>query len=562
MIKTSAHLSLSKSEQFELSQEAARYPFWTLQDRQICDIALLLNGGFAPLYNFMDRANYTSVLETMRLKNGALFPIPITLDVSRKFINSQTTGDKITLRDKESFAIAILTLTDIWEPDFKNEAQLAYATQDHEHPAVNYLFNISNPIYIAGQLQAISHIRYIDYVKYRHTPEQLRAEFKRRGWKKITAFQTRNPVHSAHIDLTKKAMQEHDTNLLLHPVTGITKQGDIDYHTRVRCYQHALKHYPKKSVMLSLLPLAMRMGGPREAIMHAIIRKNFGCTHMIVGRDHASPGKNKTGEPFYGKFEAQELLNKYAQEIGIKAVAFDHMVYHPQKKKNIFLSEVQAGEKTLSISGTKLREILNRGDPIPEWFTLPEIAEELQKVYLPLKKRGFTVFFTGLSGSGKSTLAHALITKLREHCRPQITLLDGDIVRTHLSSELSFSPEHRSINVRRIGYVASEITKNSGIAICAPIAPYEKDRQFNRQLISQYGGYIEVYISTPIEVCEKRDTKGFYLQARENLTKEFTGISAPYQNPTNAEVVIDTSDIEVSDAVDKIYNKVEELGYI
>ncbi len=552
----------STDEHKELLREAALHPFWTLSDRQICDIELLLNGGFAPLSNFMRRADYESVLKTMRLTDGSLYPIPVTLDVSQKFIAPLSEGDVITLRNHESFAIATMTLSEIWEPDRTREMELVYATQDRAHPAVAYLSGVSNPIYVAGQLQSIDPTLHTDYRRYRHTPRQLRAEFERRNWKKVVAFQTRNPMHRAHIALTEKAMRDHDAKLLLHPVVGMTKPGDVDHYTRVRCYQHVLGHYPQDSVMLSLLPLAMRMGGPREALWHGIIRKNFGCTHIIVGRDHAGPGRDSLGKPFYGEFEAQRALVKHAPEIGIEAVPFDHMIYQPAKKKYVFMSEIEPGEKTLSISGTALREILVRGEAIPEWFTLPQIAAELHRTYPPLKQRGFTVFFTGLSGSGKSTLAKALEIKLCEHGRSNITLLDGDVVRTHLSSELTFSHEHRSINVRRIGYVASEITKNGGIAICAPIAPYENDRKANRELISGCGGYLEVYLSTPLEVCEKRDTKGFYLRARENLTHNFTGITDPYETPVNPEIVVDTTDLSVNEAVDRIYAKLESLGYL
>ncbi len=554
--------SPSEAKRTELTKEAINYPFWTLSERQICDIELLLNGGLAPLAGFMNRADYESVLETMRLADGNLYPIPVTLDISREFIAPLSPGDKITLRNREGFAIAILTLSEIWEPDPAREAQLVYATQNRSHPAVNYLFTTSHSVYVSGELQKIFGIYHVDYREYRHTPTELRAEFKRKNWEKVVAFQTRNPMHLAHIALTEKAMQEHDANLLLHPAVGMTKPGDVDYYTRARCYQHVLGHYPKGSVMLSLLPLAMRMGGPREALWHGIIRKNYGCTHIIVGRDHAGPGKDNTGKPFYGEFEAQHALIKHAPEIGIEAAAFDHMVYHPQKKKYIFMSEVQTREKTLSISGTELRALLDRGSPIPEWFTLPRIAEELRRTHPPLKEHGFTVFFTGLSGAGKSTLAQALRVKLCERCRPDITLLDGDVVRSHLSSELTFSHEHRSLNVRRIGYVASEVTKNRGIAICAPIAPYEEDRKTNRELISRYGGYIEVYVSTPLEVCEKRDTKGLYLRARENLTHHFTGIDDAYEIPTSPEVVIDTSHAGIEESVDKIYAKIKALGYI
>ena len=546
-----------------LNAEALKHPFWTLNERQLCDIELLLNGGLAPLSTFMNRKDYEAVLDTMRLADGSFYPMPVSLDVSRRFIERLSPGDKITLRNHENFAIAIMTLTDIWEPDFAREAQDVFKTQDRSHPGVNYLFSQSNPVYISGTLQKVSDVHYVDYQLYRHTPDELKAEFKRRNWDKVVAFQTRNPMHLAHITLTRKALDEiNGAGLLLHPVVSTAKPGDVDYHTRMRCYEHALEHYPPNSTILSLLPLAMRMGGPREALWHGMIRKNYGCTHMIIGRDHAGPGKSADGKPFYDEFEAQQTLLEHATKVGITPVAFDHVVYQPQKKEYLFMKDVKPGETTLSISGTELRAMLDHNDPIPEWFTPPQIAEELRRAIPPLKQRGFTVFFTGLSGSGKSTLAKNLVVKLREAGRYNITLLDGDVVRTHLSSELTFSKEHRSLNVQRIGYVASEITKNRGVAICAPIAPYEHDRLTNRNLISQYGGYVEVYLSTPLEICEQRDTKGLYLRARENLEHHFTGINDPYETPVNPEVIIDTTDLGIDEAVEQIYAKIEALGYI
>ena len=550
------------SERRELVREAASYPFWTLSERQACDLELLLDGAFAPLSSFMDRADYESVLDAMRLADGSLYPIPVTLDVSRRFIAPLSEGDKITLRNREGFAVALLTLSEIWEPDLAREMEQVYTTRDRSHPAVAYLSATTHPIYVAGRLQSVCPAPHIDYRRYRHTPRELRAEFTRKNWERVLAFQPRDLVHCMHLALTRQAMNRHDARLLLHPSVGVTEPGETDRYTRMRCYRHVLDRYPRDSAMLSLLPLAVRKGGPREALWHGIIEKNYGCTHLLVGRNHAGAGKDEFGKPFYGEFEAQRTLIEYAPEIGIEAVPIDRMVYQPQKERYVLMSDVEPGEKTLSISDRELHAILERGEPIPEWFTLPQVAAELRATYPPLKERGFTVFFTGLSGSGKSTLAKALQIKLHECARSKISLLDGDVVRTHLSSELGFSREHRSINVRRIGYVASEITKNGGIAICAPIAPYENDRKANRELISRRGGYIEVYVSTSLEVCEIRDTKGLYSKARANLIRNFTGISDPYEAPSDAEIVIDTTDLDVDLAVDRIYARIAELGYL
>ena len=551
-----------KKAENKLKEEYLNYTYWTLNDRQICDLELILNGGFEPLNGFLGKRDFESVINDLRLENGALWPIPITLDVSIEFAELLSNGDSITLKDKEGFSLAIMEISDIWEPDRAKEATLVFGTNDDKHPGVNHLLNESNPIYIGGNLKCIDLPHHYDYKNLRNSPKALKKKFQEMGWNKIVAFQTRNPLHRAHVEMTLKAIKELDANLLIHPVVGMTKPGDVDHYTRVRCYNHVLDRYPDNSAILSLLPLAMRMGGPREALLHAIIRKNYGCTHLIVGRDHAGPGNDKNGKPFYGPYDAQNIIEKYKDEIGIQMVPFKFLVYLPDQDSYKPIDEVPDGVNYKTISGSELRKHLDEGTNIPEWFTYKEVAKELQRSNPPKEKRGFTIFFTGLSGSGKSTLANGLMVKLLENGNRPVTLLDGDIVRTHLSSELGFSKEHRSLNVRRIGFVASEITKNKGIAICAPIAPYKKDRRSNRDLISKLGGYIEIHVSTSIEKCEERDAKGLYKLAREGVIKEFTGISDPYEAPENAEVVIDSSGIKPEKLVDKIYNQIHELGYI
>ena len=546
----------------KLKEEWLGYPSWTLNDRQICDLELILNGSFEPLNGFLGKKDFESVINDLRLENGTLWPIPITLDVSIEFADLLSNGDSITLKDKEGFSLAIMEISDIWEPDRSKEATLVFGTNDDKHPGVNHLLNESNPIYIGGNLKCIDLPHHYDYKNLRHSPKALKKKFQEMGWDKIVAFQTRNPLHRAHVEMTLKAIKELDANLLIHPVVGMTKPGDVDHYTRVRCYNHVLDRYPDNSAILSLLPLAMRMGGPREALLHAIIRKNYGCTHLIVGRDHAGPGNDKNGKPFYGPYDAQNIIEKYKDEIGIQMVPFKFLVYLPDQDSYRPIDEVPDGVNYKTISGSELRKHLDEGTNIPEWFTYKEVAKELQRSNPPKEERGFTIFFTGLSGSGKSTLANGLMVKLLENGNRPVTLLDGDIVRTHLSSELGFSKEHRSLNVRRIGFVASEITKNKGIAICAPIAPYKKDRRSNRDLISKLGGYIEVHVSTSIEKCEERDAKGLYKLAREGVIKEFTGISDPYEAPENAEIVIDSSGVKPEKLVDKIYNQIHELGYI
>jgi sulfate adenylyltransferase len=415
---------------------------------------------------------------------------------------------------------------------------------------------------VGGTIEGIQLPEHHDFLDLRHTPKELRQQFIRLGWKKIVAFQTRNPMHRAHFELTFRAAKEVEANLLIHPVVGMTKPDDVDHYTRVRCYQSLLSHYPKNTTFLSLLPLAMRIGGPREAILHAIIRKNYGCTHLIVGRDHAGPGKDLKGKFFYGPYDAQEMLRKYENELDIAMVPFKMMVYVEGLDQYVPVDEVPESTTTLNISGTELRSRLAKGSDIPKWFTFPEVASELRRTYPPRNSQGFTVFFTGLSGSGKSTIAKALLARFLEIGGRPVTLLDGDIVRKNLSSELGFSKDHRDLNIQRIGFVASEITKNRGIAICAPIAPYDNIRQINRNLISSLGGYILVYVSTPLEVCEQRDRKGLYAKARAGIIKEFTGISDPYEKPDDADLVIDTTDISPEEAVQEIILHLEKEGYI
>tara|TARA_Y100000768_G_C23989853_1_gene691610 strand:- start:5970 stop:7652 length:1683 start_codon:yes stop_codon:yes gene_type:complete len=545
-----------------LKDLANHLPSWQLNDRQICDLELIFNGAFNPLGGFLSKKNYDNVLNEMRLADGSLWPIPITLDVSSKFLSTINNSDKIALRNKEGFIMAILTIDDIWKPNFEEESMHVFGTTDQKHPGVDYLYNTSHKNYIGGSLEKISDPLHYDHKSFRHSPGQIKKIFIKKGWQNIIAFQTRNPLHRAHYELTKQAMNELNANLLLHPVVGVTKPGDVNHFTRTRCYQHVMKEYPKNSAMLSLLPLAMRMGGPREALLHAIIRKNYGCTHLIVGRDHAGPGLNSEDKPFYGPYDAQNMLREFESEIGISMVPFKFMVYVSKTKKYIPVDNVEKEVEYKTLSGTELRDYLSKGKEIPEWFTFKAVARELERSNPPLNQRGLTVFFTGLSGSGKSTLANGLMVKLLEEGSRPVTLLDGDIVRTHLSSELGFSKDHRSINIRRIGYVASEITKNGGIAICAPIAPYEIDRAFNRSLISEFGGFIEIYVSTPLEKCEQRDAKGLYALAREGKIKEFTGITDPYEEPKKAEIVVDSTSENPEKLVDQIFSKIVNMGYI
>ena len=545
----------------ELKQEAVHRPSWDVTFRQIWDLELLLNGAFSPLKGYLGRADYEGVCKEMRLADGSLWPMPITLDVTADFAGTLQSGTRVALRHPEGMVLGVLTVSDIWTPDKDAEAEGVLGTTNDGHPGV-FELKRGNPVYVGGTLEGVELPPHHTFRHLRHTPAELEAEFKRLGWSRIVAFQTRNPMHRAHAELARRAAQMIEGNLLIHPVVGMTNPGDVDYFTRVRCYEAVLKHTPAHSAMVSLLPLAMRMGGPREAVWHTIIRKNYGCTHFIVGRDHAGPSDPKTGKGFYGPYDAQQLAEKHAKEVGIEVVSFEEMVYYEEKGEYWPVSKIPEGGRILNISGTELRRRLREGSDIPEWFTYPEVVKELRDRYPARSHQGFTLFLTGLSGSGKSTIANVLMAKLMEIGARPVTLLDGDLVRKNLSSELGFSKEHRDLNIKRIGFVASEITKNRGAAICAPIAPYRAVRREVRQMIDPVGAFIEVYISCPLEVCEQRDRKGLYAKARAGLIKGFTGIDDPYEEPENAEIVIETSKMSVEEAAAAILLYLENEGFI
>jgi len=546
----------------KIKMEAAELVSWDLTPRQICDLELLMNGGFNPLKGFLSQADYNCVVENMRLADDALWPIPITLDVSQGFADSVELGQDIALRDQEGVILATITVTDSWLPNKAREAEMVFGSDDLAHPAVNYLHNQAGAVYLGGPVTGIQQPVHYDFRSRRNTPNELRAYFHKMGWRRVVAFQTRNPLHRAHQELTFRAAKEAQANLLIHPVVGMTKPGDIDHFTRVRCYEAVLDQYPSSTTAMSLLNLAMRMAGPREAVWHGLIRANHGCTHFIVGRDHAGPGKNSVGEDFYGPYDAQELFRSFESEIGVEMVDFKHMVYVQERAQYEPADEVEKGFTVLNISGTELRRRLSEGLEIPEWFSFPQVVSELRKSRPPRDKQGFTVFFTGFSGSGKSTIANALMIKLMEMGGRPVTLLDGDIVRKNLSSELGFSKEHRDLNIRRIGYVASEITKNGGIAICAPIAPYSTTRHAVREDVEAFGAFVEVHVATSIDECERRDRKGLYKLARAGKIKEFTGISDPYDVPKTPELRLETEYVEVDNCAHQVLLKLESMGLI
>jgi sulfate adenylyltransferase len=546
----------------ELKQHAFRWPSWQLTPRQLCDLELLACGGFSPLRGFLGEDDYDAVCRSMRLADGTLWPMPVTLDLPKRVLASLRSGGMLALRDPEGVMVAALQVTEVWRPDREAEAEAVFGTVDPTHPGVDHLLHRTNPWYVSGPLEVLQLPEHPDFRFLRRTPAELRVEFARRGWSRIVAFNTRNPMHRAHQELTLRAARQADANLLIHPVVGVTKPGDIDHYMRVRCYQALLPSYPPGRAMLSLLPLAMRMGGPRETLWHALIRRNYGATHFIVGRDQVGPGLDSSGRPFYRLYEAQELAQRYEAELGVRIVPFRQMVYLEDAGTYVAEDEAPPDARVLSISGTELRRRLTEGDELPEWFTPAAVAAELRRGFPPRSRQGFTVFFTGLSGAGKSTIAKALLAKLLERGGRTVTLLDGDVVRQHLSTELGFSRDDRDLNIRRIGFVAAEITKHRGIALCAPIAPYDRTRREVRQMVEGVGGFVLVHVATPLEVCEQRDRKGLYAKARAGLLPQFTGVSHPYEEPRDAEIVIDTQNEPPEEAVRQILEYLYERGFL
>ncbi|OZJ06620.1 Sulfate adenylyltransferase [Bifiguratus adelaidae] len=548
-----------------LLAESEKLPTVALTERQLCDLELILNGGFSPLEGFLNEKDYTGVVEKMRLTSGLLWSMPITFDVSQEQINALriSAGRRIALRDpRDDNVLAILTVEDVYRPDKKKEATLVFGDDDLAHPGVKYLHQTTKEFYVGGPVEAVNRPNHYDYVSNRFTPTELRAHFKKLQWTRVVAFQTRNPMHRAHRELTVRAARARKAHLLIHPVVGLTKPGDVDHYTRVRVYKALMPKYPNGMAELSLLPLAMRMGGPREAIWHALIRKNHGVTHFIIGRDHAGPGANSKGEDFYGPYDAQKLVEEYKHEIGIEVVPFQMVTYLPDTDEYMPIDEVPPGTKTLNISGTELRRRLRLGLPIPSWFSYPEVVSVLRQAYPARVEQGFTVFFTGLHASGKNSIARALQVSLNEQGTRPVSLLLGETVRSELSSELGFSKRERDLNVARIAFVAGELTKAGAACVAAPIAPFEEARQAARATVEKFGGFYLVHVATPLEECEKRDLEGVYARARSGEIKGFTGIDDPYEVPSKADLTVNVSKQDVSQIVHEIILMLEKDGYL
>ncbi len=547
-----------------LKQEALALPSIDLNLRQLCDLELLLNRAFYPLDGYLTQHDYQSVLDNMRLSDGTIWPMPICLDVPEKTASSCNPGDKLALNDEEGFLLALLTISDIWQPEKQKEAQAVFGTEDANlHPSVKNLYEKTAEWYVGGTLEGLNLPVHYDFKEIRLSPAESHRRFSLNGWRHIIGFHTDAYLHCAHKEMILKAAREAGASIFLQPVAGLDHPGNLDHYTHVRCYQEIVKKFPKNMISLGLLPLASRMAGPREALWQAIIKKNYGCSHFLVAADHGDPFASRLDhENFYLAGKAQELVKEYENETRIKMIAEEKMVYVEDQAQYAPVQDITDGMAVKNISSGELQRRLENGLEIPSWFSYPEVVAELRRAFPPRSRQGFTIFITGLSGSGKSTLAKVLMVKFLEMRDRPVTLLDGDIVRKNLSSELTFTKEHRHLNITRIGFVAGEITKNGGIALCAPIAPYEESRQANRELISRCGGYIEVYMATPLEICEQRDRKGLYAKARSGKIPVFTGVSDPYTPPSNPEIAIDTSELTPAEAAQEVLLYLEEQGYI
>jgi sulfate adenylyltransferase len=552
------NLVMTGDERDALIARAMKLPSIKISMRALCDLELLATGGFSPLNEFMGKADYERVLREMRLTDGTLFPLPITLTANPAEL--PMVGEEIALRNANNDLIAVLEIDEVFHWDHETEARLAYGTTDARHPMISEMVNWGK-VCISGPMKVINLPKYHDFIDLRMTPVQVRQRLEAMGHDNVVAFQTRNPLHRIHEELTKRAADRVGGSLLIHPVVGMTKPGDVDHYTRVRIYRSLVeKYYAQDKTMLSLLPLAMRMAGPREALLHAIIRRNHGANHFIVGRDHAGPGKDSSGKPFYGPYDAQEMLQKHEAELGVKMVPFEELVYLPEREEYVEAKDVPEGAKVANISGTQVRDdYLAKGKLLPEWFTRTETAQILRQMYPPRHQQGFCIWFTGLSGAGKTVTAQVLTELLLEHGK-QLTMLDGDVIRTHLSKGLGFSKEDRDTNILRIGFVAGEIVRHGGVVVCAAISPYRAARNEARQMVGE--NFIMAYMDTPIEVCEQRDTKGLYAKARRGELKGFTGVDDPYEPPISPEITLHGMGVTPEENARQIIAYLEQQGYL
>lgn len=520
----------------ELKAYANTLPSIQLSERSICDLELLAIGAFSPLDQFMGSEDYQRVLDNMRLVSGHIFPIPITLPIAPD-VHIQLDHD-VALRSSKNELLAVMTVEEMYEWDLSEVAHKVFGTQDVRHPVVAEMHRWGNRN-IAGRLQMLQLPAHYDFQELRLTPLQTRKRLDAMAHRNVIAYHACDLLHRPHEELTKRAAEEVSGALLLHPVVGMKQPGEVEHYTRVRTYNVlARNYYDQQSTLLALLPLATRMAGPREALWHALIRRNYGANHLIVDRDHASPSNAANATPFYGPYDAQKLVEYYSEELGVGIVPSREIVYLEDQDRYEIASRITFENRVAMLSITQVQDYLNKGRPLPAWFTRPEVAEILAESYPPRHRQGICIWFTGLSGAGKSTTAEVLTTLLLEHGRT-VTMLDGDVVRTHLSQGLGFSKEDRDTNIRRIGYVAAEIVRHGGTVICAAVSPYRATRNDVRRMM-EAGQFVEVFVDTPLDVCEERDVKGMYAKARRGEIKDFTGIDDPYEVPEHPEITLGT----------------------
>ena len=544
----------------EYREQAKRLPSIQISYRSLCDLAMLAVGAFSPVDRFMGEKDYRAVLHTMRLADGTLFPVPLTLPVEN--VKNLEAGTDVLLRGPTNEMLAIMRLDEIYTWDLAGEAETVLGTTDSRHPLVSEMHTWGK-YYLSGPLSVINLPRHHDFPELKRTPAEVRTILEERGCSSVVAFQPRHPMHRVHEELTKKTMGEVNSSLLINPVVGKSNNSAIDHYTRVRCYKALIEnYYDQNATLLNLIPLAVRMAGPRAGLWHGIINRNYGANHFIVGRDRIGPGRDSQGNFFYTSSAVQTLFHQHEKEIGIRMVPFTEMVY-VSKKDTYAMPEIARNERDdyITISGSAvIEDSLFNGSKLPGWFTRPEVAHILHEANPPKSRQGFCVWLTGLPSSGKSTIADILAPLLMARGK-RVTLLDGDVVRTHLSKGLSFSTEDRITNILRIGFVASEIVRHEGVAICALISPYVSARDEARAMVGE-GRFIEVHVDTPIAVCRQRDVKGMYSQAMRGAIKGFTGVDHAYEPPRSPEVLVQTVDVDPLESARTVINFLENKGVI
>lgn len=545
-----------EAERYDLVEKAKTLPKWELDERGLADLECITTGVYSPLTGFATEADYNSILKSMRLATGIIWPIPITLQVDEEFAAQLKEGSEISLT-KEDSHLAILKISSIYRPDRTEESRSVYRTDDQAHPGVVAIFK-RGAVYLGGDIQVFADLPHTDFFEHRFTPKMTRKIFTEKGWKTVVAFQTRNPIHRAHEHLQKVAMESVD-GLFVNPLVGETKSDDIPSEVRMETYNVILNnYYPQDRVFLGVYPANMRYAGPKEAILHAISRQNYGCSHMIIGRDHAGVGK------YYGTYDAQLIFDEFAGiELLITPLKFEHAFYCKLCEQMVTQRTCpHSKEAHVFLSGTKVRDMLQNNEMLPREFTRPEVAmiliDSVNGNRKQVQQKGVTMLFTGLSGSGKTTISKALAEELKKRGY-RVERLDADIIRQNLSKGLGFSKEDRDENIRRVGFVCHLMSRNGVIAMMANIAPYRSVREEIRQRI---GEFFEVYVNASLEACEERDLKGLYAKARAGEIKGFTGIDDPYEEPQAPEVVCNTDDETVEESVQKVLDKMEELGII